>query len=97
MLMITPTARRVLEQLPALTGSLEGGLRIARPDRGPHDPGAGFRVSPVSRARRSDVVVEQEGARVFLGPLAAERLRGRVLDARDDSEGRVEFVVRPPG
>lgn len=90
MLDFTHTARSFLQRLPGHTGSPEGGLRIARP------PGEtdGFRVVPARRPRRSDTLVEEDGARVFLGPVAAERLAGRTLDAREDEHGRVEFVVR---
>jgi Fe-S cluster assembly iron-binding protein IscA len=42
-----------------------------------------------------DVVVEQTGGRVYVGPAAARKLRGKVLDARDDAEGRVEFLLKP--
>jgi hypothetical protein len=39
-------------------------------------------------------VVEQTGGRVYVGPAAARRVRGKVLDARDDEQGRVEFLLK---
>ena len=34
------------------------------------------------------------GAKVFLGPGAVQRLRGRILDAVTERGGRVQFVLR---
>ena len=51
-------------------------------------------VRVVKRPRPGDVVIERSGARVYVGPVAARRLRGRVLDARRDAEGRFEFLLK---
>lgn len=91
MLTLTETARDVLRKIPQqpdLPGT--AGLRIARHETS----GRGFRVMAAPHARSGDHVVEDGAARVFLGPVAAERLRGRELDARHDAGGRIEFVVR---
>jgi Fe-S cluster assembly iron-binding protein IscA len=47
-------------------------------------------VSP----QESDEVVEHDGARVFLGPIAALKFNDSVLDVRTDGLGRLQFVVR---
>jgi iron-sulfur cluster assembly protein len=54
-----------------------------------------LQVRPVRAPEPGDVVVEQTGGRVYVGPAAARKLRGKVLDARDDAEGRVEFLLKP--
>ena len=54
-----------------------------------------LQVRPVEAPERGDIVVEQTGGRVYVGPAAARRVRGKVLDARDDAEGRVEFLLKP--
>jgi hypothetical protein len=90
-LTITDTARDVLRKIPKqpdLPGS--AGLRIARRETSDR----GFHVMAAPHARSGDHVVEDGDARVFLGPVAAERFRGRELDARRDARGRIEFVVR---
>lgn len=65
------------------------GLRICRrPDRPTFAVRRG--VSP----QESDEVVEHDGARVFLGPIAASKFHDSVLDVRTDGLGRLQFVVR---
>jgi iron-sulfur cluster assembly protein len=65
------------------------GLRIGRPT-----DGAPIQVCAVTGPRAGDDVTEQDGARTFLGPAAARRLRGRVLDVGKDRDGRFRFIVR---
>jgi hypothetical protein len=88
---MTDTARDVLRKIPQqpdLPGT--AGLRISR--HGTSD--RGFHVMAAPHARSGDHVVEDGDARVFLGPVAAEKFQGRELDARRDPHGRIEFVVR---
>lgn len=69
----------------------EAGLRIAGADDGgaPTD----LAVALVMTPRTEDKVVEQEGARVFLDPTAADLLEGKVLDATVDENGKVRFLM----
>ncbi len=53
-----------------------------------------LQVGPVRGPQPGDIVVEQTGGRVYVGPAAARRVRGKVLDARDDEQGRVEFLLK---
>ena len=78
----TAVVKGIADQLPEASG-----LRITG---GPAtDPS--LEVSPAPAAEPGDAVVEQEGATVFLDENAALLLDDKVLDARVDEEGRVEF------
>lgn len=91
MLTITDRALKVLRTVtghPRLAES--SGLRIAR--RSPSSES--LQVKPVQGPEPGDVVIERSKGRLFLGPVAARRLRDKVLDARTDAEGRVEFVLK---
>ena len=66
------------------------GLRIARK----HPASDSLGVRAVQGPESDDLVVERDDGRLFLGPLAARRLRGKVLDARDDADGRIQFVLK---
>jgi hypothetical protein len=96
MLHLTANARDILRKVPHQPSLGPGaGLRISRSraeDRSREDV---FVTTLATRPRRGDEVVDCEGARVFLGPLAARRFEGARLDARTDDLGRIEFVVRP--
>jgi iron-sulfur cluster assembly protein len=73
----------------------EGGLRIAT--RSLEGDEATLELSVADEPETTDEVVEQEGAQVFLEPLAAEALSDKVLDAAVD-EGGVSFTLAPqPG
>jgi iron-sulfur cluster assembly protein len=74
----------------------EAGLRIAGSD----DDGqqTDLAVALVMTPRHQDQVIEQEGARVFLDPTAANLLEDKVLDATVDDDGKVRFLMTaPPG
>jgi len=93
MLTITPQALTVIQRVSAHP-SLEpnSGLRIACQETGPSAP---LGVRAVHGPSRGDRVWEQDGARLFLGPRAAQRIAGRELDAITEPEGHVQFVLRP--
>jgi iron-sulfur cluster assembly protein len=78
----TAVVKGIADQVPEATG-----LRITG------GPGAepSLEVAPASAAEPGDAVVEQEGASVFLDEAAAQLLDDKVLDARVDQEGQVEF------
>ena len=66
------------------------GVRIARRD----PTGRTLGVQAAGGPRLNDRTFDYDGARVYLGPVAVERLHDAVLDARRDAEGRIEFFVR---
>ena len=70
------------------TESESGGLRIAV-----DGDAADFSISVVPAAEPSDTLVENDGARVFLDPSAAEALSEAVLDADVEDDGAVRFSV----
>lgn len=91
MLAMTDQARRIVRQIPLQPGlDGEAGLRIAQ-GAGPDDP---FSTGLARRPEDGDTVIDEQGARVFLGPVAAHSLDGSTLDARYDDRGRIEFVTR---
>ena len=94
MLTMTPQALVVVRKVtghPRLGGN--SGLRIAGNPASPAKV-APLQVGAVSGPRPGDEVVERDGARVFLGPTAGRRLRGRTLDVISEHSGRVHFVVK---
>ncbi|WP_121252840.1 Fe-S cluster assembly protein HesB [Nocardioides ferulae] len=87
MLHLTEQARNLLRRIPPHhADGRTAGLRIARGD-GRHR----FRVRAVSGPEPGDEVIDDDGARVFLGPVAAEELGGAVLDVATDDQGRAQF------
>jgi Fe-S cluster assembly iron-binding protein IscA len=73
----------------------EGGLRIAA--REIEGDEATLELSVADEPDMLDEVVEQEGAQVFLEPVAAEALSDKVLDASVE-DGGVRFTISPqPG
>lgn len=94
MLTMTDQAHRIVRQI-ALQPGLDGaaGLRIARNTEHPDDHDR-FTTGLASGPQDGDAVVVQDGARVFLAPVAARTLEDSTLDARYDDRGRIEFVTR---
>lgn len=89
MLAVTENAVSVISQLTDRPELPDGaGLRIASSDEAPN-----LTVSPAGNPEAGDQVVESEGARVFLEPEAAAMLDDKVLDARVNDSGGVEFLV----
>jgi Fe-S cluster assembly iron-binding protein IscA len=90
--------RRAAEVIRRITGhrlaSDQAGLRIARPAPGDGST-AGFQVAAVDEPEPGDSVVEQDGARVFLGPVATSQFDDHELDVETDAQGRAEFRTRP--
>ncbi|MGD9958706.1 Fe-S cluster assembly protein HesB [Nocardioides sp.] len=50
-------------------------------------------VRAVNGPHPGDLVIEESGARLYLEPEAAGRVRGKVLDVRDATADRVEFLL----
>jgi Fe-S cluster assembly iron-binding protein IscA len=90
MLTLTENATTVIRSLGARPELSEGaGLRITSAADGPDR----LAISTASTPEAGDQVVDNEGARVFLEPRAAEVLDDKVLDARVDDQGTVEFLL----
>lgn len=91
MFSMTPRARSIVRRVTGHHALSAGsGLRIA----GRSSSTEPMQVAASTGPEPHDEVVEREGARVFLGPGAAERLRGRTLDAVTERSGRVHFVLK---
>ena len=89
MLAVTANAVSVICQLTDRPELPDGaGLRIASTEQDPN-----LTVSPAGTPEAGDQLVESEGARVFLEPEAAAMLDDKVLDARVNDSGGVEFLV----
>ena len=91
MLTITPEALNVMRRVTAHPTLMPtSGLRIGRrPKRT-----APLEVRAVDKPRPGDAVLEERGARLYLGPEAARRVEGGELDAITDRAGRVHFILR---
>lgn len=90
MLMLSENATSVIRNLAERPEFPEGaGVRIGEAG----DGNEGLAIMPATTPRRDDQVVEAEGARVFLDETAAEVLDDKILDARVDTDGRVQFVL----
>ena len=90
MLTMTPDALAAVRRFTAHPRLDEAsGVRIDE-----RSAAASLQVRAVMEPRAGDLVIEQSGGRIFLGPGAAPRVRGKVLDARHDAAGRIEFVLK---
>ncbi|MDF1605535.1 hypothetical protein [Nocardioides sp. YIM 152315] len=88
MLTLTDAARDVIRMIPEQAQYADtAGLRIRRPA----GADSGFTVKPADAPGADERAVELDGARLFLGPEAAESLRDARLDAQFDAFGRVHF------
>jgi iron-sulfur cluster assembly protein len=90
MLMLSENATRVINSLGDRPEYPDGtGVRIGQADDGTEQ----LAITPATTPQPADQVVEADGARVYLDPSAAEILEDKVLDARINPEGRVEFLL----
>lgn len=90
MLVLTPTASTVIENLVARAADPgSAGLRID--SGGPQSTQFAVAVSPAPQP--GDEVVESGGARVFLESNASVALQAKVLDAQVSEQGAVTFAI----
>ena len=81
MLTVTEQAARMIRELIDHSDLSEGaGLRIAQRDDHP-----ALAMTLVEEPNDLDVIVAEHDVAVFLGPVAAVRTEGQVLDATSDS------------
>jgi iron-sulfur cluster assembly protein len=89
MLVVTEQATTVILQLvdrPEMPD--DAGLRIASTE-----PGNPKLTVTTDTPEEGDQVVESNGARVYLEPESAQLLDDKILDARVDDSGGVQFLV----
>lgn len=79
--------KRIVEQNVAVDA--DAGLRISQDGA----DGMSFGVAPAEMPEPGDQVLEEGGARIFLDEVAAVSLEDKVLDARVDDDGAVEFAI----
>ena len=92
MLTLTDTATTVVKEIVSRSGGPDGaGLRINAQD----PDGKEFAVEIVPTPEERDAIIEQDGARVYLGEVAALSLVDKTLDARVSDDGRVAFDIVP--
>lgn len=90
MLTLTDNAATIVKEIVDRAPGVEaGGLRI---DQGAPEHG-GFAANVVTEPEDGDTVVEAGGARVFLEEAVAQVLDDKVLDARTDDTGAVQFAI----
>lgn len=90
MLTLTANAAQAIRDLTASAPEpSQSGIRIASQGE---DTGS-LTLSLASRPEPADAVVETEGARVYLDPVAATVLDDKSLDAGADDQGAVSFLV----
>jgi hypothetical protein len=68
---------------------VSSGVRIAERSGTPR-----LQVGAVKAPQPGDLVIEESGGRLFLGPEAQRRVGGKVLDARRDAAGRIQFLLK---
>ena len=92
MLTLTDTASTVIKEIVTRSGGPDGtGLRIDAEN----DEATEFAVEIVPMPDEQDAVVQQAGARIYLGETAARALDDKILDARVAEDGRVAFDIVP--
>ena len=92
MLTLTDTASTVVKEIVSRSGGPDGtGLRIDAEN----DDATEFAVEIVPMPDEQDAVVQQAGARIYLGETAARALDDKILDARVAEDGRVAFDIVP--
>ncbi|WP_248965061.1 iron-sulfur cluster biosynthesis family protein [Sphaerisporangium perillae] len=90
MLTLTDTAAKVIRDLNTQSGeSADKGIRISSQGE---DAGS-LMLSVADGPESTDKVVESEGAKVYLDPVAATVLDDKSLDANIDDQGGISFHV----
>lgn len=90
MLTLTDSATDIVRNIAGRSSQPEtAGLRITAEG----STEAPFAVTAADAGHPGDQVVSQEGANVYLDGPTADLLDDKVLDARVDDEGRIEFAL----
>jgi iron-sulfur cluster assembly protein len=91
MLTLTPGAVTVVKQITESSSLTSDGAGLRISQAGPESQS--FDVTIVEGPQADDAIVEEEGARVFLGQTASETLDDKVLDAQLGEGGAVQFTI----
>ncbi|MEU4575708.1 Fe-S cluster assembly protein HesB [Nonomuraea sp. ATR24] len=90
MLTLTANAAQAIRDLTATAPQpAQSGIRISSQG----DSANSLTLSLATAPEPADEVVEAEGARVYLDPVAATVLEDKSLDAGADDQGAVSFLV----
>ncbi|MGW0809351.1 Fe-S cluster assembly protein HesB [Nonomuraea sp. NPDC002799] len=90
MLTLTANAAQAIRDLTAAAPEpTQSGIRISSQGEG----AGSLTLSLATEPEPADAVVEAEGARVYLDPVAATALDDKALDAGADDQGSVSFLV----
>ncbi len=93
MLSLTDDAATTIRALLDRPGVPDGsGLRLAVAG----DGSEGYQITAATGPAAGDAVVDVDGARVFVEPVAADALTDKVLDANTDDEGLIRFSFIAP-
>lgn len=93
MLTLTQQARQIVSRIGQHPSTSETiGVRISRGGVITNPMG----VALVDGPHEGDQVLECNGGRVYVGPLAVDSLAGKTLDATTDDTGRVQFCITLP-
>ena len=80
---VTEIVKKLAEEVPEISA-----LRIAT-----EGDGASLTVTPADHAEADDLVVEQDGATVYVDAPASDYLADKVLDGGVDDEGNIQFAL----
>lgn len=80
---VTEIVKKLAEEVPEISA-----LRIAT-----EADGSSLAVTPADHAEADDLVVEQDGATVYVDAPASEYLADKVLDGGVDDEGNIQFAL----
>ncbi|MEW9550792.1 Fe-S cluster assembly protein HesB [Nonomuraea sp. NPDC050783] len=90
MLTLTANAAQAIRDLTSTAPEpAQSGIRISSEGESPNALTLSLAIAP----EPADAIVESEGARVYLDPVAATVLDDKSLDAGADDQGGVSFVV----
>lgn len=90
MLTMTENASTVVKTISHQAEDVEGsGLRISTSS----DVDSQLSLAVVPAPADNDLVIEQDGARVFVEPAASALLDDKVLDAQVGEDGAINFAV----
>ena len=87
MLALTENVTEIVKKLTAEVPEISA-LRIAT-----EADGESLSVSPADHAESDDVVLEQDGATVYVEEAASVLLADKVLDGGVDDEGNIQFAL----
>lgn len=87
MLALTENVTEIVKTLTAEVPEISA-LRIAT-----EGDGESLSVSPADHAESDDLVLEQDGATVYVDAPASELLADKVLDGAVDEEGNIQFAL----